>query len=279
MEQETSKESTQETDTKKDSDATVISRFASHVWETSSFRGSSETANSCPPFDESVMHQLVSRSLYDPLYEDLLYRIDTHRCSRALTWCHTTGWQEGHVPLLYLAVRNGCRFTRGMVPNIKSIKDTLRLFVFLCLRIIQDTVSLQRTQGLRHADKVYHILVCTKLRPWLTNLNPMDSWPTLPDIVESVQNHRLLKDLSRLPDHAWITAVRYTHLSTVRFGTPDQSLKEACADSLDAVKHKKDVTQHFFEVAKTMQWSNFLSASLEVFIPKTNVKTRVPEST
>lgn len=220
------------------------------------------------PWDGKAMNELLRRGMFDPLYEELLNRYEHSRCSLAATWCEETATEGGHVPLLYLVVRNACRYANGCVLTRDGVRCTLRAFVLLVLRIVQDTVALQRTQGLRVADNVYRTLVTVKLRPWLANIKPEDAWPPLRDVLAEVMELPIVTDVSQLPDHSWITAVRFTGISTVRFGTPDADLRLACQGSTDAVGHRADVRDHFFSVAAPMEWNNFLSAPLEMFVPR-----------
>lgn len=219
------------------------------------------------PWDGKAMNELLKRGMFDPLYEELLQRYETTRCSLAATWCEDVGIEGGHVPLLYLSVRNGCRHNMGTVLTKSALRRVLVAFSLMVLRIVQDTVALQRAQGLRMADSVYKILINTKLKPWLQNIKPHDSWPSLREILDELKGLDVVNDVSKLPDHSWITAVRYTQISTVRFGTPDPDLRMACQGSTDAIAHRTDVRNHFFNVASPMEWNNFLSAPLEMFIP------------
>lgn len=228
----------------------------------------SSAGTSEAPWDAKAMNELLRRGMFDPLYQELLHRHEVTRCSLAASWCEDVGIRGGHVPLLYVFVRNGCRHVTGCVLPKDIIERVLTAFVLLVLRIVQDTVALQRAQGLRVADSVYRVLVTSKLRPWLNNIRPLDAWPSLREVLDSLSQSEIVKDVTKLPDHSWITALRYTQISTVRFGTPDHDLRLACQGSTDAISHRADVRNHFFSVATPMEWNNFLSAPLEMFIPR-----------
>lgn len=227
------------------------------------------------PWDDKAMNELLRRGMFDPLYEELLHRYEHYRCTLAATWCDETAISGGHVPLLYLVVRNACRYANGCVLTQRGVRSVLSAFVLLVLRVVQDTVALQRTQGLRAADNVYKTLITCKLRPWLSNIKPEEAWPPLRDVLTDVSALPIVQDVAQLPDHSWITSVRFTGISTVRFGTPDPDLRMACQGSTDAVGHRSDVKDHFFSVAQPMEWNNFLSAPLEMFIPRVRKDSNV----
>jgi len=238
----------------------IVSRLIASMWQ-----GTSHTPAAV--WNERGMNELLKEGRFDPLYSDLLHRLEHDRCIRAATWCQRMAIETADVPLLYLVVRNGCRYDVGTVPTERALRETLRVFVLLVLRVVQDTVALQRTQGSRAADDVFRVLVQVKLLPWLLNLRPADAWPKLSSILAEVEQLPIVKNSDSLPDHSWITAVSFTHLSTIRFGTPDADLRTACKGSSDAVLHRNSVRDHFFSIARAMHWRNFLSAGLGTFIP------------
>jgi len=238
----------------------IVSRLITSMWH-----GSAHPRAAV--WNERGMNELLREGRFDPLYTDLLHRLEHDRCIRAATWCHRMALETADVPLLYLVVRNGCRYDIGTVPTESTLRDTLRVFVLLVLRVVQDTVALQRTQGSRAADDIFRVLVQVKLLPWLLNLRPADAWPKLSSVLAEVEQLPIVMSSDKLPDHSWITAVSFTHVSTIRFGTPDPDLRTACRGSSDAVLHRSSVRDHFFSIARAMHWRNFLSAGLGTFIP------------
>jgi len=227
----------------------------------------SSNAGTHPRWDERAMDELLKHGAFQHLYDELLRRFEVDRCTQAATWCATRGLETGHVALVYLNVRNGSRHASGSVPTAAQVTKTLVNFVYLVLRVVQDTVAFQRIQGKRNADHVYSLLVHRKIITWLQNLKPIEAWPALSDIVKMVRKLRGVSEPDSLPDHSWITSVQHSGLTTVRFGTPDRDLRQACARSSDAKRHRIAVCDHFFAVVEPMTWRNFLSAPLELFIP------------
>lgn len=239
----------------------IIQRIINTIYSMSSSTGPH------PRWDERAMDEVLKRGGFQHLYDELLHRFDVDRCTQAVTWCSKQGFETGHVPILYLNVRNGARYNVGSVPCESHVKTTLVNFVYLVLRVIQDTVAYHRIQGKRVVDHVYTLLVHRKIIVWLQNLKPIEAWPTLAEVVEEVGGLKGVKHPDSLPDHSWITSVQHSGINTVRFGTPDGDLRAACARSSDAKTHRTLVRDHFFAVVEPMTWRNFLSAPLELFIP------------
>jgi len=246
----------------------LLQRIINAIYSVSSHKGTH------PRWDERAMDELLRHGAFQHVYEELLRRFETDRCTQAATWCSERGLDTGHVALLYLNVRNGARHGVGAVPTVSQVRAVLVNFVYLVLRIVQDTVAYQRIQGKRGADNVYSLIVHTKIIAWLQNLKPVEAWPPLQEIVDVVRNLRGVQAPDYLPDHSWITSVTHSGLSTVRFGTPDRDLRQACSRSSDAKRHRLAVRDHFFAVTDPMTWRNFLSSPLELFIPDHDASER-----
>lgn len=214
------------------------------------------------PYDwnPSEINDLLSSQDFSRLVSnECLYRFfDTERSMEVVDWCKTHGYNEGHVPVLYMYLRNLIKWESGRVMTDRDFQHALECVVFLLLRTLQDVTVCSRLFAMEDAKKCYAILR-SKINGWLIKFMG-HKWPSLRLIVTKLSNS--LPSFNTYPSPVWSTQCSTAMMSssTIYFSTPTPSLMRSARENESKVNEvRQEVAQKFFDWSKERTWKEFLN--------------------
>lgn len=185
-----------------------------------------------------------------------LYRyFDSDRLPEVVDWARAKGVEEGHVPILYMHLRNLLKHNTGTVMCKEQFDDALFCVVNLLLRTAQDVVCCKRLYAARGVEECYTNLRA-KIQMWLEKFRGRQ-WTSLSKIISS---HALTATVA--PSPVWCTAcsVSFLSSSTIYFGKPSDEL---CESAIETSAHVQDIRQkvarNFLAWARGRLWGEFLA--------------------
>lgn len=211
-------------------------------------------------WDAKRLGELVDRQCFGELVtNDVLYRyFDTERLFEVVDWSYVQGFKKGHVPILYMYVRNMIKHDRGMVMSEASFEHALLAVVFLLMRTIQDVAACKRLYAVKEVEACYTVLR-SKMNSWLEKFRGR-RWQSLRSLIVSSQ--KLKPETGIYPSPAWCTqcsANRFSS-STIYFGTPSPELISSTKETDDHVNAvRTEVGNAFLSWAKERKWTEFLT--------------------
>jgi hypothetical protein len=224
-----------------------------------------ETAQATTPavpesWDAKRLGELVDRQCFGQLVtNDVLYRyFDRDRIFEAVDWAFVEGFKKGHVPILYMYVRNMVKHDCGSVMSQAAFEHSLLAVVFLLMRTIQDVAACKRLFAVKDVERAYTILRA-KMNVWLEKFRGR-RWQSLRSLI--VTSQKLKPESGIYPSPAWCTqfsANRFSS-STLYFGTPTPEIISSARETNDHVNEiRAEVGNAFLAWAKERKWTEFLT--------------------
>lgn len=195
--------------------------------------------------------------------------VDDLRDPVAVDWVLTHA-DEGHVPLLYLAIRNAAKVQAGTVLESAAFRRIFVWFVYMLLRVAQDHLATVRAHGQQPRHDVY-VMLRDKVAVWLAQF-PAAQWPPLRTVLAEVAALPGVTSPDTLPPPAWLVftgpgqAMRMGLGAHIDFKSPLPEKLDACActkTQIDAVRAQ--VARTFVAIVTNMQWSGFLRCVVDSF--------------
>jgi hypothetical protein len=149
-------------------------------------------------WDEKAADTMLAAHEYRQLDASLRLFIDVHRHAEAVDWVEKRA-AEGHVPVLYHAVRNLLKVSSGGVCRVMGSAEFRRSFglaMLLLLRCAQDVISVAVVQGQAPRLATFN-LIRDKVFGWIASQFPPNRWPPLREVVRDLQRGEA--ELSRGP--------------------------------------------------------------------------------
>lgn len=208
-------------------------------------------------WNEKMMDDLLAAQDFGTLLSNsYLYRhFDSDRLFQVVDWTRLHGCEKGHVPILYMYLRNLIKHEVGMVLSQQQFEEALFCVVNLLLRTAQDVVCCKRLYAVKGVEDCYSNLRA-KIHYWLDKFTHR-RWPTLRKMISS---HTLTSDVS--PPPVWCTAcsVSMISASTIYFRQPSDELIQSAKETSAHVKDiRAEVTTNFLGWAKERTWKEFLT--------------------
>jgi len=194
--------------------------------------------------------------------------IDGARSHEAVDWVDARA-EEGHVPVLYHAVRNLAKGGRGGALGGAEFRRVFRLALLLMVRAAQDVLSISVVQGQPPRAATFAILR-DKAFGWLTAQFPIARWPPLGEVLDDVS--RALPAAPPLP--AWVLAsgpglmTAYLHLGAhIAFDNPSDKAVAACEKTrIPLDEERTRVAATFFAMVGGMSWEGVTAMAVSAFL-------------
>lgn len=198
--------------------------------------------------------------------------IDGARSHEAVDWVDARA-EEGHVPVLYHAVRNLAKGGRGGALGGAEFRRVFRLALMLLVRAAQDVLAISVVQGQPPRASTFAILR-DKAFGWLTAQFPVARWPPLGEVLEDVA--RALPAAPPLP--AWVLAsgpglmTAYLHLGAhIAFDNPSDKAVAACEKTrIPLDEERSRVAGTFFAMVGGMSWEGVTAMAVSAFLGTTS---------
>jgi hypothetical protein len=198
--------------------------------------------------------------------------IDGARSHEAVDWVDARA-EEGHVPVLYHAVRNLAKGGRGGALGGAEFRRVFRLALMLLVRAAQDVLAISVVQGQPPRASTFAILR-DKAFGWLTAQFPVARWPPLGEVLEDVA--RALPAAPPLP--AWVLAsgpglmTAYLHLGAhIAFDNPSDKAVAACEKTrIPLDEERSRVAGTFFAMVGGMSWEGVTAMAVSAFLGNHN---------
>lgn len=204
----------------------------------------------------------------------LRHWINAARNPDAVDWVDARA-EQGHVPVLYHAVRNlakGGPMGGGRVMGGADFRRAFRLTVFMLLRAAQDVLSVAIVQG-KSPNAPTFALLRDKAFGWLASQFPIARWPPLPDVLAEVARMPTVSTTCA-PLPVWALsaapgiAASYLHLGAhIAFHNPSHKAIAACDKTrvpLDTERMRIAAT--FMGMAADMSWEGLLTLEVTAFL-------------
>ena len=211
-------------------------------------------------WDAKHLGDLVETQRFGELVtNDVLYRyFDKERIFEVVDWSFVEGYKKGHVPILYMYIRNMIKHDTGTVMSQAAFERSLLAVVFLLMRTIQDVAACKRLFAIKDVENAYTILR-TKMSSWLEKFRGR-RWQSLRSLI--VSSPKLKPDGGIFPSPAWCTKFSSNRFSssTLYFGTPSPEIISSARETNDHVNEiRAEVGNAFLAWAKERKWTEFLT--------------------
>ena len=211
-------------------------------------------------WDAKKLGDLVEHQRFGELVtNDVLYRyFDRERIFEVVDWSFVEGYKKGHVPILYMYIRNMVKHDTGTVMSQAAFERSLLAIVFLLMRTIQDVAACKRLFAIKDVENAYTILR-TKMSAWLEKFRGR-RWQSLRSLI--VSSPKLKPDEGIFPPPAWCTQFSSNRFSssTLYFGTPSPEIISSARETNDHVNEiRAEVGNAFLAWAKERKWTEFLT--------------------
>jgi hypothetical protein len=198
--------------------------------------------------------------------------IDGARSHEAVDWVDARA-EEGHVPVLYHAVRNLAKGGRGGALGGAEFRRVFRLALLLLVRAAQDVLAISLVQGQPPRAATFGILR-DKAFGWLAAQFPVARWPPLAEVLDEVA--RALPDAPPLP--AWVLASgpgimsAYLHIGAhIVFDNPSDKAVGACQKTrVPLDEERARVAATFFAMVGGMSWEGVTAMAVSAFLGSTS---------
>lgn len=205
---------------------------------------------------------LASQDFGTLMSKGCLYALfDTHRLPQVVDWCESQGADYGHVPIIYMYLRNLLAPASGTVMGEKTFLEALYGVVAMLLRTAQDIACCTRLFAAKDAGPVYGFLRA-KLSFWLRKFRGRE-WPDLAHLVSEFDQ---FKTGVVVASPAWATACTVSMVSsnTIYFATPKPEVVASVSETEDkAVDIRAATAEAFLEWAAKQTWESFLDTDFE----------------
>ena len=139
-------------------------------------------------WDEKAADKMLLSHEYRQLDALLRQFIDVHRHAETVDWVERRA-AEGHVPVLYHAVRNMLKVSGSGVCRVMGSAEFRRSFslaMYLLLRSAQDVIAVAVVQGQAPRLATFSLLR-DKVFGWIGSQFPPSRWPPLREVVAEVR--------------------------------------------------------------------------------------------
>jgi hypothetical protein len=126
-------------------------------------------------WNRESMDDLLSKQDWSKLMGHIYDVLDNHRCREAADWIRERAI-EGHVPLLYIYLRNGVKHIGYRVLSTQEFKEWIQTWMMFCFRVVEDTVTCSSVMGLNKAPSTSCLI--QKTMGWLAAYEVMEDWPS-----------------------------------------------------------------------------------------------------
>jgi len=125
-------------------------------------------------WNKESMDDLLDKQDWSKLMAHIYDVLDNHRCREAADWIRERAI-EGHVPLLYIYLRNGVKHIGYRVLSTQEFKEWIQTWMMFCFRVVEDTVTCSSVMGLNKAPSTTCLI--QKTMGWLAAYEVMEDWP------------------------------------------------------------------------------------------------------
>lgn len=159
-----------------------------HMIRTVSKRVTSKKNGGSIYWNTESIDDLLHKQRWSKLMEYIYDVLDTHRCRNAVDWIKVRS-KQGHVPLMYIYIRNGVKSTGSRVLCTEEFESWIRIWMMFCFRIVEDTVTCSSVMGLDKSTVTF-ILICKTMK-WLELYETIDEWPSPLEMLSTIEfnNH------------------------------------------------------------------------------------------
>lgn len=126
-------------------------------------------------WNKESMDDLLAKQDWSKLMDHIYDVLDNHRCREAADWIRERA-VEGHVPLLYIYLRNGIKHIGYRVLSTQEFKEWIQTWMMFCFRVVEDTVTCSSVMGLNKAPSTTCLI--QKTLGWLATYEVMEDWPS-----------------------------------------------------------------------------------------------------
>lgn len=200
------------------------------------------------------MDDLLAAHDWKALVEHLYMVLDRHRCREAADWIRLH-IKEGHVPIIYMYLRNGTKNIGLRVMSSREMDHWLQTWVFFVLRCVEDVVTYTKVMGKNAGKDV--IMLIQKTLGWLQSNDNVYEWAPPGEIVGKVKDGE-----QSFGPPTWLPSFALASLgNTVYFNSPEGGVLMACKHNAEHFSKtqgeiRKDLLERL-EGAK--DWDHFLS--------------------
>jgi hypothetical protein len=199
--------------------------------------------------------------------------IDGARSHEAVDWVDARA-EEGHVPVLYHAVRNLAKGGRGGALGGAEFRRAFRLALLLLVRAAQDVLAISVVQGQPPRAATFDLLR-DKVFGWLAGQFPVSRWPPLADVLAEVVGWQ--SAAGRLPLPAWVLSsgpsllTTYLHVGAhLAFDNPSDKTVAACEKTRVPLDDERArVAATFFAMIGGMSWEGVTAMAVSAFLGAT----------
>jgi hypothetical protein len=203
--------------------------------------------------------------------------IDVARSHEAVDWVDRRA-EEGHVPVLYHAIRNLAkggsiaRTSGGRVMSGSEFRRAFRLALLLLVRAAQDILSIAVVQGQSPRSATFALLR-DKVFGWLGAQFPVARWPSLTETLQEVA--RVVSPTSGpLPLPTWVLsaspsfASAYLSIGThMHFDNPSDKAVAACEKTRVPLDEERGrVAAAFMGMVSGMSWEGVTGMAVSAFL-------------
>ena len=204
-------------------------------------------------WNESTMNDLLASHDWKALMDHLYTVLDRYRCREAADWIRLHA-KEGHVPIIYMYLRNGVKNVGQRVMSSKELDHWLQTWVFFVMRCVEDVVTYTKVMGKNAGEDI--ILLIQKTMRWLQTYDKVQEWPEPRKILANLASNSEVTSPTWLPEFG-IAAVG----NTVYFRSPEPGVLLACNHNGEhftetQLSVRKELQEKFEEVK---DWEQFMS--------------------
>lgn len=224
-------------------------------------------------WDAGAADALLAAHELQPLDAMLRHWINVARNPDAVDWVDARA-EQGHVPVLYHAVRNlakGSALGGGRVMGCADFRRAFRLTLFLLMRSAQDVLSVAIVQGKAPNASVF-AMMRDKAFGWLLAQFSVARWPPLAEVVAELES--ALHRTSALPLPAWalssspgFMAMALSVGAHINFTNPTDKAIAACEKTRVPIDVERTrIAGTFFGMLRDMSWEGLLHIDVAAFL-------------
>ena len=166
------------------------------VFHAVSDRTSSRPDGGARYWNKDSMDDLLAKQDWTKLMNHIYDVLDNHRCREAADWIKDKA-MEGHVPLLYIFMRNGIKSIGYRVLRSQEFKEWIQTWIMFCFRVVEDTVTCSSVMGLNKAPLTTCLI--QKTMGWLAAYEVMEDWPSPITMLQELGFSTVLEEPATLP--------------------------------------------------------------------------------
>lgn len=204
-----------------------------------------------PIWEPAALLQRLENQQYTELVTALNQHVDLAREPKAIDWCIQHGYQNGHVPVLYVLVRNMLKHQAGRVPTTEQTAFTFQCVLFLLLRVAQDVRCCHLDLAKSDRGFVY-VVMRNKLREWISYWNP-DTVPGLQALLPAFRQY-CQSIVPHLPLPTWTAAFSCSVVGdTFYWNTPSSDDTTSFQRCQTTLRTRASVTRAFIEALRRQE--------------------------